>query len=467
LVVAGYPNVGKSSFVNKVSRVNAEVQDYAFTTRSLYVGHFDYQYLRWQVIDTPGILDHPLEERNTIEMQAITALAHLKAAILFIIDISGHSKYTIEQQVSLFNSIKPLFSDKPLIIVMNKVDIIRYEQLPESDQRLIKSLVTEGAHLLSMSNISDEGVHDVKQAACDKLLEQRVQTKLKGKKVNDILNKLQVAKPFARDNKERPPQIPDSVLVKKEGNMEIEDKKLLERDLEAANGGPGVYSADFRKYWLLSNPEWKYDKIPEIMDGKNIADFEDPEIMAKLDALEKEEEELAAMNPTDEMEEEESDLDSEEEDQLERIREKKKLSRMSNQENVGVNTSILPRRDGVKTEEEFISTLESMGIDPTKAVERQRSNSRGRSRSRGRSDGEENDDKHVGQKRKRSSLSENPQKEGLRNVRQKIEAETLKRDAQKNRNKQAKKGEGDRVILNMKPKHLFSGKRKSGTNDRR
>ena len=34
-----------------------------------YVGHMDYKYLRWQVIDTPGILDRPLEERNTIEMQ--------------------------------------------------------------------------------------------------------------------------------------------------------------------------------------------------------------------------------------------------------------------------------------------------------------------------------------------------------------------------------------------------------------
>jgi len=48
------------------------LQPYAFTTKSLYVGHMDYKYLRWQVIDTPGILDRPLEERNTIEMQVST-----------------------------------------------------------------------------------------------------------------------------------------------------------------------------------------------------------------------------------------------------------------------------------------------------------------------------------------------------------------------------------------------------------
>ena len=46
------------------------MQPYAFTTKSLFVGHMDHKYLRWQVIDTPGLLDRPLEERNTIEMQA-------------------------------------------------------------------------------------------------------------------------------------------------------------------------------------------------------------------------------------------------------------------------------------------------------------------------------------------------------------------------------------------------------------
>ena len=38
---------------------------YAFTTKSLYVGHMDYKYLRWQVIDTPGVLDRPIEESAT------------------------------------------------------------------------------------------------------------------------------------------------------------------------------------------------------------------------------------------------------------------------------------------------------------------------------------------------------------------------------------------------------------------
>jgi nucleolar GTP-binding protein len=51
------------------------------------------------VLDTPGILDRPLEERNTIEMQSITALAHLRAAVLYLVDISEQCGYSIAQQV--------------------------------------------------------------------------------------------------------------------------------------------------------------------------------------------------------------------------------------------------------------------------------------------------------------------------------------------------------------------------------
>lgn len=100
------------STYSQITRADVEVQPYAFTTKSLYVGHTDYKYLRWQIIDTPGILDHPLEERNVIEMQAVTALAHLRAAVLYFLDVSEQCGNSLEEQISLFNSIKPLFTNK-------------------------------------------------------------------------------------------------------------------------------------------------------------------------------------------------------------------------------------------------------------------------------------------------------------------------------------------------------------------
>jgi len=47
LLVTGFPNVGKSSFVNQVTNANLDVQPYPFTTQSVFVGHTDYNYVRW------------------------------------------------------------------------------------------------------------------------------------------------------------------------------------------------------------------------------------------------------------------------------------------------------------------------------------------------------------------------------------------------------------------------------------
>ena len=64
--------------------------------------------------------------------------------------------------------------------------------------------------------------------------------------------------------------------------------------LQEANGGAGVYSVDMRKKWQLEDDSWKYDIMPEIMDGRNVADFVDPDIEAQLAQLEKEEDALSA-----------------------------------------------------------------------------------------------------------------------------------------------------------------------------
>ncbi|CAI5468122.1 unnamed protein product, partial [Closterium sp. Yama58-4] len=323
ILVCGYPNVGKSSFVNKVTRADVEVQPYAFTTKSLFVGHTDYKYLRWQVIDTPGILDHPLEERNTIEMLAVTALAHLRAAVLFVVDASGSCGYTLEQQAALFNSIKPLFLNKPLLVVCNKVDLQPLETLSEADRKIIQDMAAKAARcggpgvappaaaeggeggmeavmgdgdgtgcLLTMSTMTDVNVAAVKNAACERLLQMRVEAKMRSKRVEDVANRIHVAMPRPRDNKPRPPVIPQAVLDRQAKGIKPSEGRKLEKDYQEEMGGAGAYVADHTRPYLLGDDTWRHDVVPEIMDGKNIADFVDADILAKLEELEREEWEM-------------------------------------------------------------------------------------------------------------------------------------------------------------------------------
>jgi len=216
LMITGYPNVGKSSFVNKISRANVDVQPYPGTTKSLFVGHTDYKYSRWQVIDTPGIFDHPLEDRNTIEMQAVTALAHLHSTILFFVDISEQCDYPIKKQVALYHSIKPLFTNKPLLVVASKVDLRKLEDVPAEDRALLESISKDrNTSIIQMSNATEEGVITVKTQACELLLTERYEKKIKGKKMENVINRIHIATPTPRDEKERPLSIPETVLTEK------------------------------------------------------------------------------------------------------------------------------------------------------------------------------------------------------------------------------------------------------------
>lgn len=466
LLICGFPNVGKSSFINKITRADVEVQPYAFTTKSLYVGHTDYKYLRWQVIDTPGILDHSLEERNTIEMQAITALAHLRAAVLYVMDPSEQCGYSIEQQIELFNNIKPLFVNKPLLICTNKVDVIRLDDLPTEKAEQFKVFEESGIPLLSMSTLTEEGVMDVKIQACEKLLQYRIDTKIKGKKVNDVMNRLHVAMPAKRDNKERPPCIPESVQsLKKTMDTDVKSKKKSLRDLEIEEGDE--YTVDLRKHWNLPNEEEKYDIIPEIWQGHNVADFIDPDIMKKLDELEKEEEMREQAGYYDNESEEEDDEMKEIRKTARKIREKRNIIMLESKEKRRVEKPKLPRKK--MSTDKMNRELGALGIEMDSDEDTHLNQMRSRSKSRKALKRKREESMDVDKPRSRSrSVSKAPRDQsGVRDAKMARKVKTIGRKAQVPRNREAKKGEGDRVILNMKPKHLFAGKRKGGKTDRR
>jgi nucleolar GTP-binding protein len=121
IVVAGYPNVGKSSFVNAVTRASNEIAAYPFTTRGVQLGHFEHERIRYQIVDTPGLLDRPADERNDIERQAVSAVEHLADAILFVVDASGGCGYPLDVQLELGEEVRERF-DVPVLTVCNKSD---------------------------------------------------------------------------------------------------------------------------------------------------------------------------------------------------------------------------------------------------------------------------------------------------------------------------------------------------------
>jgi nucleolar GTP-binding protein len=122
IVVAGAPNVGKSAFVNAVTNARNETASYPFTTGQVHVGHLDRDHIRYQIVDTPGLLDRPPEERNDTERHATTALEHLADCVLVIVDASEACGYPLDYQLSLRDAIVEQFDDVPVLTVCNKID---------------------------------------------------------------------------------------------------------------------------------------------------------------------------------------------------------------------------------------------------------------------------------------------------------------------------------------------------------
>ena len=470
LLICGYPNVGKSSFLRSVTRADVDVQPYAFTTKSLFVGHFDYKYLRFQAIDTPGILDHPLEEMNTIEMQSITAIAHLRSAILYFMDLSEQCGYSVQAQIQLFHSIKPLFANKLVFVVINKIDITRPEDLDAETKVMLDSMLKSGdVELLQLSCTTTEGVTEVKNAACERLIADRVAQKLKagtnssgavGGRLADVLTRIHVAQPLGGVVRE--PYIPEAVKNLRKFSKDDPERPRLARDVEEENGGAGVYNVNLKDQYRLDEDDWKYDRIPEVFDGKNVYDFIDPDIESKLAALEEEEESLEAKGYYD------SDLEVEDADEADirmkadLIREKRELIRNEARMRKSLkNRAVIPRPAQPKKLSAMEDSLDKLGFDTTSIAARARSQSRGRSALRSRTGTEDmmDVDRPMSavdalKAKSRAKSQSNRREDGVTNEVARSKAERLQKLGQKKMNRMARQGEADRHTTAALPKHL-------------
>ena len=406
--------------------------------------------------------------------------------------------------------------------MLSKIDLIKYADLAKKSKEVIESLAKDhNAYLIQMSNQSGDGISDVKQKACDILLDHRLTQKAKDpKKAEQIMNRLHVGQPKKRDNVDRAPTVPDTVVagVKKVGPTV--------KDLQEEYGGAGNFYIPIEEHYQLEDDAWKFDRWPEFYLGKNVMDYYDPDIEAKLQALEEEEDKLLEMERGENelMQGDDDDSDGITEDDLKRslkeVRGKKALFKLNHKLKKNLRA-----RSKNKNLEDFEEHLEKKGINANIDSLRQRVKKR-----RGIAELEGNQDKltkkalraessedeqmedveRVGRKRRRSFSDDEMEEEvkgaaskksGSKKLRSmtpaqlKIRSQSILRSKSQSRRegsvpqrhfvepeehtRLAKKitrrvfkhpvnvNEADRVVTAAKPKHLYSGKRGIGKNDRR
>ncbi|MFQ5475092.1 MAG: NOG1 family protein [Candidatus Nanoarchaeia archaeon] len=120
--ITGFPNVGKTTLLKKLTGANAEINDYAFTTKKLNIGYMKTPYGKIQFIDTPGTLNR-FNKMNDIERQAQLAMKHCADIIVYVFDLT--EPYPLEKQEELMGVIKK--GKKDLWFYMSKADLLEGE----------------------------------------------------------------------------------------------------------------------------------------------------------------------------------------------------------------------------------------------------------------------------------------------------------------------------------------------------
>lgn len=79
-----------------------------------------------QIMDSPGLLVRPDDERNEMESLTLAAMQHLPTAVMYVMDLSGGAGdkcSSVEDQLQLRREVRARFPRRPWIDVVSKYDL--------------------------------------------------------------------------------------------------------------------------------------------------------------------------------------------------------------------------------------------------------------------------------------------------------------------------------------------------------
>lgn len=160
--LVGFPNVGKSTFLSRVSNARPKVANYHFTTLNPVLGVVDLDGTDGFVIaDIPGLIEGASEGIG-LGHEFLRHIERTKV-IIHIVDAAGtegrdpiEDIYAINKELEAYN---PEIAKRPQVIAANKIDAIYTEEGEENPiDKIRKEFEPKGIKVFAISAVSGEGI---------------------------------------------------------------------------------------------------------------------------------------------------------------------------------------------------------------------------------------------------------------------------------------------------------------------
>ena len=169
--IIGYPNVGKSTLISRISAAKPKIADYPFTTLVPNLGVVQYKdFKNFVVADIPGLIEGAHDGAGL----GVRFLKHVERTSFFIhiVDISGFTDRdplrdfdVINEELRAFNSD---LAKNPQVVVLNKIDVVgdrgRIDELK-------KHFMDQNHEVYTISAVTGEGVDELVDAVAERFFE--------------------------------------------------------------------------------------------------------------------------------------------------------------------------------------------------------------------------------------------------------------------------------------------------------
>ena len=160
--LVGYPNVGKSTLLSRVTNARPKVANYHFTTLNPHLGVVDLEGDGFVIADIPGLIEGASEGVGL----GHEFLRHIERTrvIIHMVDAAGtegrnpiEDVYTINKELEAYNVD---IAHRPQVIAANKIDAI-YEGAEDPIAALKAEFEPKGIKVFPISGVTGQGLNEL------------------------------------------------------------------------------------------------------------------------------------------------------------------------------------------------------------------------------------------------------------------------------------------------------------------